>query len=385
MRVAMLLENQPYPRDVRVRSEAQSLQRAGHDVTVIAPRAAGERRRETVGGVKVHRYRLPMGGASLAGFVLEYSLAHLQLLAGAVRSLAAGAEVLHIHNPPDTLFPIGLLARLLRRKVVFDQHDLFPDLLRERFGVSPLLPLAFAAQRAALRTASVVLATNDSQRELALERARLDPARVFVVRNGPPRATLVAEPHTADGALGEPGLIYLGELGPQDGVLALPDILREPPLAAARLTIVGDGACRSELERRVAEDPALTGRVTFTGYLPHTEVPRILAEADIAIDPAPASEFNRRSTMTKIAEYLAAGLPVVAYDLLETRRTAADAAAYVASADVAAFAAEVAGLAADPALRARLARAARRRAEELVWERSEKILLSVYEALRRYP
>jgi glycosyltransferase involved in cell wall biosynthesis len=385
MRVAMLLENQPYPRDVRVRSEAQSLQRAGHDVIVIAPRAAGEPRRETVSGVKVRRYRLPMGGASLAGFVLEYSLAHLQLLAGAVRVLATGAEVVHIHNPPDTLVPIGLLARLLGRKFVFDQHDLFPDLLRERIGASPLLPLAFAAQRAALRTASVILVTNDSQRELALERARLDPTRVFVVRNGPPRATLVAEPHTSDGALAEPGLVYLGELGPQDGVLALPDILRQPPLAAARLAIVGDGACRAELERRVAEDPALAGRVTFTGYLPHTEVPRVLAEADIAIDPAPASEFNRRSTMTKIAEYLAAALPVVAYDLLETRRTAADAALYVASADTAAFAAEVAGLAADPALRTRLAVAARQRAEELVWERSEKALLSAYEALQRYP
>jgi glycosyltransferase involved in cell wall biosynthesis len=333
----------------------------------------------------VRRYRLPMGGASLAGFALEYSLAHMQLLAGAVRSLAAGAEVVHIHNPPDTLCPIGVLARLLGRKVVFDQHDLFPDLLRERFGGSPLLPVAFAAQRAALRTASVVLVTNDSQRELALERARLDPDRVFVVRNGPPQATLVAAPRTADGALDQPALVYLGELGPQDGVLALPDIMGHPSLATARLTIVGDGACRAELERRVAEDPALTGRVTFTGYLPHTEVPGVLAEADIAIDPAPATEFNRRSTMTKIAEYLAAGLPVVAYDLLETRRTATDAAAYVASADVAAFAAEVAGVAADPGLRGRLAGAARRRAEALVWERSEKILLRAYETLLGYP
>jgi glycosyltransferase involved in cell wall biosynthesis len=385
MRVAMLLENQPYPRDVRVRSEAQSLQRAGHEVTVIAPRAKGEPRRETVAGVDVRRYRLPMGGASPAGFALEYPLAHLQLLAGAVRSLVRGAEVVHIHNPPDTLFPIGLLARLLGRKVVFDQHDLFPDLLRERFGASPLLPLAFAAQRFALRTASVILVTNDSQRELALERARVDPARVFVVRNAPPRATLVATPRTADGALAEPALVYLGELGPQDGVLALPDILRQPPLAAARLTIVGDGACRSELERRVAQDPGLAGRVTFTGYVPHTDVPRILAEADIAIDPAPASEFNRHSTMTKIAEYLAAGLPVVAYDLLETRRTATDAAAYVTTADAAAFAAEAARVAADPSVRARLVRAACRRAQELVWERSEKVLLTAYEGLRPYP
>jgi glycosyltransferase involved in cell wall biosynthesis len=378
--VAMLLENQPYPRDVRVRSEAEALARAGYDVTVVAPRARGERRRETVAGVQVRRFLLPMAGSSKLGFVLEYAVAHLQLLVGAVRELAAGARLVHLHNPPDTLFPIALLARLFGRKAVFDQHDLFPELLESRFGSSRLLPLARWAQRAALRSASIVLVTNESQRELVLARARLPEERVFVVRNGPPRATLAAAPPTREGALYEPRLVYLGELGPQDGVLALPEILQQPSLARARLTIVGDGACRAELERRAA---SLDGRIRFTGYLPHWEVPGALSEADIGIDPAPATEFNQRSTMTKIAEYLAAGLPVVAYDLLETRRTAGEAAAYAEPGNTAAFAAEIARLATDPEYRANMAVSARERAEELVWERSEQSLVNAYRELDR--
>ena len=205
---------------------------------------------------------------------------------------------------------------------------------------------------------------------------------MFVVRNGPRRDTLVPSARTRDGLLAEPRLIYVGELGPQDGVLGLPEMLSRPSLAGARLTIVGDGSCRAELERRLGA-AGLAERVQITGYLPHARVPELLSEADIAIDPAPASEFNQLSTMAKIAEYLAAGLPVVAFDLLETRRTAGDGAAYAPAGDLAAFAEEVAGLAADPTRRASLARAGRARAEQLVWERSEAALLAAYSSLDR--
>lgn len=378
----MLLENQPYPRDVRVRAEAESLSRAGYRVTVLAPNVGGQPPVETLAGVHVRRYRLPMAGGGALGYLLEYGVAHAQLFARALAELAAGARVVHLHNPPDTLFPIALVARALGRRAIFDQHDLFPELLASRCRSSRLYRLAVAAQRAAASAASVVLVTNESQRELVLERARRPPSRVFVVRNGPRRDTLVPSARTRDGLLAEPRLIYVGELGPQDGVLGLPEMLSRPSLAGARLTIVGDGSCRAELERRLGA-AGLAERVQITGYLPHARVPELLSEADIAIDPAPASEFNQLSTMAKIAEYLAAGLPVVAFDLLETRRTAGDGAAYAPAGDLAAFAEEVAGLAADPTRRASLARAGRARAEQLVWERSEAALLAAYSSLDR--
>lgn len=378
----MLLENQPYPQDVRVRAEAEALSRAGYRVTVLAPKVDGQPRVETVAGVCVRRYALPMAGGGALGYLIEYAVAHAQLFARALAELATGARVVHLHNPPDTLFPIALVARALGRGAVFDQHDLFPELLASKFRSWRLHRLAVAAQRAAARAASVVLVTNESQRELVLERAGRPADRVFVVRNGPRRDTLAASPRTRDGVLTEPRLIYVGELGPQDGVLGLPEILSHGSLAGAQLTIVGDGSCRQELERRLAAD-GLAERVKITGYLPHARVPELLSEADIGIDPAPVSEFNQLSTMAKIAEYLAAGLPVVAFDLLETRRTAGDAAAYAPGGDLEAFAEEIARVAADPIRRESLARDARARAEQLVWERSEPELLAAYASLER--
>lgn len=379
----MLLENEPFPQDVRVQAEAEALVREGHRVTVLAPRAAGQPPREVLDGVRVRRYRLPQGRGGAAGFLLEYAVAHVQLFARSLAPLVAGADVVHLHNPPDTLFAVGLLARALRRRVVFDHHDLFPELVAAKFGSPRLERLAAVAQRASLRTASAVLVTNESQRSLALERTGLEPATVTIVRNGPRRATLATSAQARPIVLEAPRLVFLGALGTEDGVLDLPELLAEPPLARAHLTIVGDGPCRASLEARCAASQDLARRVHFTGAVAHRRVPKLLSEADIGIDPAPCSRFNHRSTMIKIAEYLAAGLPVVAYDLVETRRTADHAALYARCGDAADFAAKVGRLARAPESRAELAERARKRAETLVWEHSEEELIAVYRRLAR--
>jgi glycosyltransferase involved in cell wall biosynthesis len=125
----------------------------------------------------------------------------------------------------------------------------------------------------------------------------------------------------------------------------------------------------------------VAGRLSFTGWVDVDEVPALIRSADVCLDPAPPTALNQRSTMIKVAEYLAAAKPVVAYDLLETSRTAAGAALLARAGDEAAFAAAVARLAGDEGERARLARSARERAEHLTWERSERALLEAYAAL----
>ncbi len=125
----------------------------------------------------------------------------------------------------------------------------------------------------------------------------------------------------------------------------------------------------------------MTERVRLVGQVAHDRVPELLGAADICIDPAPCTELNHRSTMIKVAEYLAAGRPVVAFALAETRRTADDAALYADCGDLDHFGSLVSRLAADGELRAKLGELAAKRAGELVWERSEVELLEAYERL----
>jgi glycosyltransferase involved in cell wall biosynthesis len=379
----MLLENNSYPVDVRVRNEAEALVAAGHAVTVVAPRGEGEPRREVVHGVRVERFWLPRTPDSPPGFLLEYAIAHAQLLARALRHLLRGADVVHLHNPPDTLFPAALMARALGAAAVFDHHDLSPELFEDKFGPGGAMRVLRAAQRASVRAADLVVATNDSQREV-LEGLASGSRPVVVVRNGPRAGTLQDAGEARGGSLVDPHVVFLGTLAAQDGVADLPPLIAalrgRHALAGARMTVVGDGPSRGELESEFRR-AQVSDAVEMTGWVPHARVPEILATADVCVDPAGCTPLNHRSTMIKIAEYLAAARPVVAYELLETRRTAGEAALYAGCGDREGLAGLVARLAADAGLRAELAGRARQRAPELVWERSEQRLIDAYAAL----
>jgi len=386
----MLLENNAYPQDVRVRREAEALRDGGWEVHVIAPRAAGQPARELLDGVRVERFRLPPEREGAAAVVREYLVANVQLHARAARALLRGARVLHLHNPPDTLFPAGALARALGRAVVFDLHDLAPELFAEKFGGGGRAGRAVAlalrvCERWSARVASVVVTTNESAAELVLARDRVAPERVRVVRNGPPAAAIVAQPSLRDGVLRDPHLLFLGSMESQDGVDALPALLGElrarHGLTGATLTLVGEGGRRAALAQAFRA-AGLEGAVTFTGQVAHEAVPALLAQADVCLDPAPPGALNDRSTMIKVAEYLAAGRPLVAHPLLETRRTAGTAAAYAETPDAAGLAEAVAALCADPVRRRALAAAGLARAREVTWERSVAALLDAYAALR---
>ncbi len=383
-RLVMLLENNPYPQDVRVRSEAESLARAGHHVTVVAPRSAGQSRREWVAGVRVRRFRLPETPPTPLGFVLEFAIANVQLYLAGLVSLLWGVDAVHLHNPPDTLFGVGFVARLLGRKVVFDHHDLAPELFEAKLGPSPIAGVLRAFERLTFRSATMVVAANESHRAVAIDRGGMPGDQVVVVRNGPPAASLDRARAARDGVLADPRLLFLGSMESQDGVDDLVPMLtllsERHGLPGARLTLVGDGSRRRAVAAAAAE-AGLADRVTFTGLIPHAKVPEQLAAADICLDPAPCTELNQRSTMIKVAEYMAARRAVVAFPLLETRRTAGDTIAYARCGDADSFASTVAGLAGDPERREALTGQAHERARSLTWDASEAELLAAYSRL----
>jgi glycosyltransferase involved in cell wall biosynthesis len=283
------------------------------------------------------------------------------------------------------LFPAGAVYRLAARKVVFDHHDLFPETIEVKLGSRSAARVAALCERLTYAVANHVIATNASYAERAMRRGRKSPAQVTIVRNGPPRAwTRSPLGPQADGELHQVQLAYLGAISAQDGVDGLAPVLARlcggsAPLDV-RLTVIGDGDGVGALSRALAAH-GVADRVEFAGRVAPGRVPELLRKADICVDPAPPTEVNERSTMVKLAEYLALGKPVVAYDLLEARRTAGDAALLVKRGDVDAFARAIAGLARDAELRGRLRVAARRRAATLTWEHSERALLGAYRAL----
>ena len=187
-RLLMVVENDSVPDDRRVWDECRSLAGAGWEVVAVSPeiRDAARPATETLEGVEIHRYPLQMAGTTL-GYFREYGQA-LWRTWRLVRRLQRERpfDVVHLSNPPDFMYLAvrGPLARGAR--LIFDHHDLMPELFRSRFGRTGL-PYAVlrAIERRALRAADVVISTNESYRRVAIERGQVPPEDVFVVRNGP--------------------------------------------------------------------------------------------------------------------------------------------------------------------------------------------------------
>ncbi|HXR41326.1 MAG TPA: glycosyltransferase, partial [Acidothermaceae bacterium] len=109
-----------------------------------------------------------------------------------------------------------------------------------------------------------------------------------------------------------------------------------------------------------------------------------LSTADIGISPEPLNPLNDVSTMNKTMEYMAFALPVVAFDLKETRVSAAEAAVYVEPGDIAGYAKAIAALLDDPDARAAMAIAGRQRAADVLdWEPQRASYVGVYDKLLR--
>jgi glycosyltransferase involved in cell wall biosynthesis len=123
-------------------------------------------------------------------------------------------------------------------------------------------------------------------------------------------------------------------------------------------------------------------RTTFTGRVPDDTVFDILSTADIGLCPDPLNPLNDVSTMNKTMEYMSFELPVVAFDLKETRVSAGSAALYARPNEVEEFANAIVTLLDDPDRRSELGRIGRERVErELAWSHQAVKYVGVYESL----
>ncbi len=385
-RALLLVENNAYPFDVRVRREALALRDAGHRVTVISPRAEGQTWTETVDGVDVYRFPAPPGGSGILGYAFEFGYAtSAMLLLTLWVMLRKGVDVIHAANPPDTLFAIGAVGKLFGKKFVFDHHDLSPETYLSRFkepGENLVSRTLRLLERGSYAVADIVIATNESYKKLAMERGGKRSEQVFVVRNGPPLSFKLSDPDP-ELLKRAPHLVgYIGTMGPQDGVDYWLRAIREMVFTLGRTdflaVIIGSGDAAPSLHA-LARELQIEPYVWFTGRIPDREARAYLSSAQVCVHPDPLSPLNNHSTMNKMMEYMALGKPTVAFDLVETRYSAQDAALYATPNDELEFARLVCRLMDDPLERERMGKAGRERVVgKLAWEYSVPELVRAY-------
>jgi glycosyltransferase involved in cell wall biosynthesis len=388
-RVLILVQNLPVPMDRRVWREALALTGAGYDVSVICPRGDGQASTETLDGVRIHRYAPPPTGEGPIAYAVEFfwgwiltGLLMLKVL------VTGGIDVVQACNPPDTLFALALPLKLFGKRFVFDHHDLCPELYVSRCGRDDGLALRIIRllERATFRAADQVISTNESYRQVAIDRGGVAPDRVTVVRNGPELQWAQPRPPRPE-LKGDKAYMacYLGVMGPQDGVdwllRAIDLIVHDFGRTDCRFVLMGFGECLEDLRAQTTR-LELDEWVTFTGRVTGDILFDHLATADLGLSPDPMSPFNAVSTMNKTLEYMAFGLPVVAFDLPETRVSAGEGANYAAAGDLGDLAKSIDLLLIDPDRRAQMGAVGRRRIQEhLAWEHQVPAYVGVYDQL----
>ena len=389
-RVLIIVENLPVPFDRRVWNEANALRDAGYQVSIICPKGVNaEESFLVLDGIRIYRHPLPLDARGALGYLLEYSSALFweSLLTWRV-FFTTGFDAIHACNPPDLIFFIGGFFKFLfGKKFLFDHHDINPELYEAKFRRKDFFHrLLLGAERATFATADISIATNNSYREIAITRGKMNPEKVFVVRSGPSLERMRILPPEPALKKGRKFLVgYVGVMGAQEGIQYLLEaarhIIRDLGREDIQFGLVGGGP---ELEhlKALAGELGIADYVTFTGRAPDAEMLAMLNTADVCVNPDEYNAMNDKSTMNKIVEYMALGKPIVQFDLTEGRYSAGEASLYAARNDAQDLARNILKLIDDPALCARMGEIGRRRVvEELSWAHETPKLLAAYDAL----
>ena len=393
-RVLIIVENLPVPFDRRVWRECMALRDAGYGVSVIAPRdtAQGEPARETLNGVSIYRFRPFHSDGGFLSYLMEYAVAVLKSfwLTGTVLR-REGFQIIQICNPPDLLVLAALPYKLLGKQIVFDQHDLCPEIYQSQKGLSegePNLVLAFLQlfERLTYRMSNAVLVVNESCRRVACSRGGKAPEDVFVVRNGPTAESIREVAPDPTLKKGQPFLLtYVGMMGPQEGIDVLLRAVRALRESIGRddfhVHIIGGGTVLDQM-KQYAVGLGLDSVVTFAGRQDYEGVLRGIASADVCLCPDPKTPLSDKCSLVKSIEYMSLGKPFVAFDLEEVRLSAGDAALYARAGDEVQYAELIHQLLEDAGLREAMGQRGRRRVlDGLTWDHSTQSLYEAYDSL----
>lgn len=356
---------------------ARALIARGHHVTMLCGGYAGAstglsgpfaqgRREGLVDGIHVVEIEARAGNAqslsARAGKFARFAL-------GATgRAVLSDADLVFATSTPLTVAVPALAAKLARGKpYLFEVRDLWPE-LPVAMGVvrSPALVGALSAlEWAAYRGARAVVALSDGM-AAGVARRGIARDRIAVIPNGCDLdlfARGIAPAPTPWLRAGEVAALYAGAHGQANGLGHLLDVAAHLRGTNVRLVLVGDGREKPALMARAAVEQL--GNVTFLDPVPRRAVPALMAACGIGIQSlADVAAFQEGTSPNKLMDYLAASLPVaITYQGWAARMVLGAGAGIAPPRDPAAFAQELAALAADARQRAAMGQAGRRLAE----------------------
>jgi glycosyltransferase involved in cell wall biosynthesis len=377
-----------YPGDPRVRRQSDALTAAGHGVDLFCLRGPDELAQEVHGELRIVRLPVNRVFHGFAGHMAEYlAFAGLAAVRLAREHRRRHYSLVQVATVPDFLAFAAFPVKLTGVPLLLDLHEDMPEFFRDRFAhplLRPLRPLVSGSARAAAAAATELITVHEPLRRLSIDRG-VPPDKIHVVMN------------SADGRLfdssryerrrfmedGELRLVHHSNFQRIYGLdIAVDAVARlDPDQLPHRLDVYGDGPFRPEIEAAVARTDT-SSRVHLNGRVPIDDLPALIAGSDIGLVPSRPEPYLQYSLSTKLLEYAAMGLPIIASDLATFRAHFGDEAIrYVPGGDATALADAIRELAADPTAAARLGAKAHRVVAGYAWDVQARRYVQIVERL----
>jgi glycosyltransferase involved in cell wall biosynthesis len=338
--------------ETRVQRQAAALVAAGIGVDVICLKGAGEPQVEVVDGVAVRR--MPVSrhrGSGMLVQLLEYMV--FLVLASLVlgwRQLRKRYDTVQVHTLPDALVFSAIIPKLVGTPILLDVHDLLPEFFQARTGLReshPLVRLARWEERISVRFADHVITVTEGWRRTVMERCATPDVSVVMNLADP----IIFKPRAGHVRAEGFSIVYHGTLTERYGVMLLVEAVAELARSTdgVHLHLLGDGDARPALEGLIA-DLGMGAFVTMSdGMVSTGEVVAAIESASVGVVPNLSNVFTDGLLPTKLLEYVAVGIPIVAARTpMVAEYFGDDQIAYFEPGDVAGLVAVLEKLAANP-------------------------------------
>jgi glycosyltransferase involved in cell wall biosynthesis len=374
---------------VRILEEARALQNYGSQVTVCTYPAG----RDVEGVSTIRSIGLPFGrdirvGSSGHKFYLDALLSTASLRA----ALSYRPDVIHGHLHEGAL--IGLaVSRAVRCPLVFDfQGSLTAEMVDHGFLSTTsraYRPLRWLEGKIC-HLADAIVTSSVPAADLLVQKFGCSPNKIIPVPDGVDTAAFLPtwsyeddERYRLRSALGIPAgrrvVAYLGLLAEYQGSGVLLRAAARVVAARPDVHFLLMGYPGESRYRELAVQLGIGGSTTFTGRVPYERAARYLAAGDFAVAP----KLSLTEANGKLLNYMAVGLPTVAFDSAVNRDILGIDGVFARLGDEEDLSRQLIRLLDDPSDAAARARALRRRAEEhFSWAAAARTILDVYASLR---
>lgn len=375
-----------YETDNRVRRYAEALVKRGDRVDAITVRRKGQEKFEIIRGVNVHRIQVRVVNERRPISYLFKLIAFFFRSAWVMTlfHIRRPYQLIHVHSVPDVEVFSTLIPKLLGAKVILDIHDIVPEFYASKFRVSEssmVFRLLLFSERLSISYADHVIIANHLWYDKLTQRS-VRPEKCTAIINYPD-LSIFSKNGQVKSANGDFVMCYPGTLNWHQGLdLAVEAVsLIRDQAPNLRFRIVGDGPDRESLRALIAKHH-LEDRVSMEGFVPMERVAEIMSNTDLGVVPKRGNSFGNEAFSTKIMEFMAMNVPVVA------SRTKID--QYYFNNDLVQFfepgnvddlAARILELVSDPVRRSEIARNSSTFIAENSWDARKQEYLTIVDSL----